>query len=91
MIDHELVPMGSAGAKAVAVIRGDAEIYAHSGGQYEWDSAAPVAVAVAFGIHASRLNGSPLLYNNLDPYLPDLLIARREWAQPVLEVVAALP
>jgi 3'(2'), 5'-bisphosphate nucleotidase len=84
----ELVPLGSAGFKALAVVRGEADIYAHSGGQYEWDSAAPVAVALAHGLHASRLDGSPLHYNNASPYLPDLLIARPAWAQPVLQAVA---
>jgi 3'(2'), 5'-bisphosphate nucleotidase len=84
----ELVPLGSAGFKALAVVRGTAEIYAHSGGQYEWDSAAPVAVALAHGLHASRLDGTPLAYNNADPYLPDLLIAHPDWARPALQAVA---
>lgn len=84
------VPMGSAGAKAMAVVRGDAEIYLHSGGQYEWDSCAPVAVALAHGLHASRLDGSPLSYNQPDLYLPDLLICRREWGDPILRLVAGL-
>ncbi|QUL37441.1 3'(2'),5'-bisphosphate nucleotidase CysQ [Erythrobacter sp. JK5] len=84
----DLVPMGSAGAKAMAVIRGDAEIYLHSGGQYEWDSCAPVAVARAHGLHCSRIDGSPLVYNRRDPYMPDLLICRREYAARVLELVA---
>jgi 3'(2'), 5'-bisphosphate nucleotidase len=79
-----LVPLGSAGAKAMAVVLGDADIYAHSGGQYEWDSAAPVAVALAAGLHASRIDGSPLVYNRPNPYLPDLLICRPELATPVL-------
>jgi 3'(2'), 5'-bisphosphate nucleotidase len=79
-----LVPLGSAGAKAMAVVLGDAEIYAHSGGQYEWDSAAPVAVARAAGLHVSRLDGSPLIYNQPDPYLPDLLICRPELASAVI-------
>ncbi len=70
----EFVPLGSAGAKAAAVIRGDADAYLHSGGQYEWDSAAPVAVAQAAGLHASRLDGSALAYNQPDPWLPDILI-----------------
>ena len=70
----DLVPMGSAGAKAAAVVLGAADVYPHSGGQYEWDSCAPVAVARAAGVWASRLDGSPLIYNNADPYLPDLLI-----------------
>jgi 3'(2'), 5'-bisphosphate nucleotidase len=80
----ELVPMGSSGAKAMAILRGEADIYLHSGGQYEWDSAAPVAVAHAHGLHCSRIDGSPLRYNNADVYMPDLLIARKEHAQMVL-------
>ena len=84
----ELVEMGSAGAKAMAVVRGEADVYAHSGGQYEWDSCAPVAVAAAAGLHVSRLDGSPLRYNNADPYLPDLLICRAELAAPALEALA---
>jgi 3'(2'), 5'-bisphosphate nucleotidase len=82
----ELVPMGSAGAKAMAVVRGEADIYAHSGGQYEWDSAAPVAVAAAAGLHVSRLDGGPLRYNQPNPWLPDLLICRPELAGAVLEL-----
>ena len=85
----ELVPLGSAGAKAMAVVRGDAEIYLHSGGQYEWDSCAPVAVARAHGLHTSRIDGSPLIYNQRDTYMPDLLICRPEWAQPVLGALGA--
>jgi len=77
-LDAELVPMGSAGAKAMAVVLGDADVYAHAGGQYEWDSAAPVAVATAAGLHCSRLDGSPLVYNRPNPWLPDLLICRPE-------------
>jgi 3'(2'), 5'-bisphosphate nucleotidase len=80
----ELVPCGSAGAKAMAVVLGEAEAYPHSGGQYEWDSAAPVAVAAAAGLHVSRLDGSPLEYNRPDPYLPDLLICRPELAEAVI-------
>lgn len=80
----DLIPMGSAGAKTMAVVRGDADIYAHAGGQYEWDSAAPAAVAMAAGLHVSRLDGSPLRYNRPDPWLPDLLICRPELAEPVL-------
>ncbi|MEL7189742.1 MAG: 3'(2'),5'-bisphosphate nucleotidase CysQ [Pseudomonadota bacterium] len=86
----ELVGMGSAGAKAMAVVRGEAEIYLHSGGQYEWDSCAPVAVAQAFGLHCSRIDGSPIRYNQEDVYLPDLLICRPEYAEKVLELVAAI-
>lgn len=85
-LDGELVPMGSAGAKAMAVVTGDIEIYAHSGGQYEWDSAAPVAVAAAAGLHVSRIDGSPLVYNREDPYLPDLLVCRPEYAAIAIEV-----
>lgn len=83
----ELVPMGSSGAKAMAIIRGEADIYLHSGGQFEWDSAAPVAVAAAHGLHCSRIDGSPLVYNREDVYLPDLLIARTEHAQLVLKLL----
>lgn len=83
----DLVPMGSAGAKAMAVIRGEADIYLHSGGQYEWDSCAPVAVALAHGLHASRIDGSSLVYNQRDTYMPDLLICRKEHAQQVLDLV----
>ena len=84
----ELVAMGSAGAKAMAVVLGHADIYAHSGGQYEWDSCAPVAVAKAAGLHVSRIDGSELRYNQPDPYLPDLLICRPELAAEVLRALA---
>ncbi|CAN5586190.1 MAG: 3'(2'),5'-bisphosphate nucleotidase CysQ [Actinomycetota bacterium] len=84
-LDAELLPMGSAGAKAMAVVRGEADVYCHAGGQYEWDSAAPVAVAAAAGLHVSRLDGSTLRYNRQNPWLPDLLICRPELAQTVLE------
>lgn len=87
-LDAELVPMGSAGAKAMAVILGQADIYLHSGGQYEWDSMAPVAVAQAHGLHCSRIDGSPLVYNQQDVYLPDLLICRKEHAEAVLGLIA---
>ena len=83
----ELVPMGSAGAKAMAVVRGDADIYLHSGGQYEWDNCAPAAVALAAGLHVSRMDGSPLRYNQPDTYLPDLLICSRELAGPVMRAL----
>ncbi len=86
-LEATYIEMGSAGAKAMAVVRGDADIYAHSGGQYEWDSCAPVAVAEAVGLHCSRLDGSPLVYNNADPYLPDLLICRPEWAERSLAIL----
>ena len=86
----ELVPMGSAGAKAMAIVRGEADIYLHSGGQYEWDSCAPVAVARAHGLHCSRIDGSALVYNQADVSMPDLLICRQEHAALVLGEVAAL-
>ena len=89
-IGAELVPMGSAGAKAMAIVRGEADIYLHSGGQYEWDSCAPVAVALAHGLHCSRIDGSPLVYNQADVYMPDLLICRKAHATMVLGQVAGL-
>lgn len=82
----ELVPMGSAGAKAMAILQGHVDVYAHAGGQYQWDSAAPVAVAAAAGLHVSRLDGSPLIYNAADRALPDLLICRPAYARTVIEV-----
>jgi 3'(2'), 5'-bisphosphate nucleotidase len=85
-LDAELVPMGSAGAKAMAVVRGEADIYLHSGGQYEWDNCAPAAVALAAGLHVSRADGSPLKYNNSDTYLPDLLICPKDLAGRVIEL-----
>ena len=84
----ELLAMGSAGAKAMAVVRGEADIYLHTGGQYEWDNCAPAAVAAAAGLHVSRADGSPLIYNCADPYLPDLLICRKELAEEVLRLAA---
>jgi 3'(2'), 5'-bisphosphate nucleotidase len=80
----EVIRMGSAGAKAMAVVSGRADVYAHHGGMYEWDSAAPAAVAAAAGLHVSRIDGSPLVYNNPDPWLPDLLVCRPELAERVL-------
>ena len=86
----ELVPLGSAGIKATAVLDGMVDAYVHAGGQYEWDSAAPVAVARAAGLHASRIDGSPLRYNRDDPLLPDLLICRPEVSQVLLSAIADL-
>ena len=83
------VPMGSAGAKIAAVIRGQAEVYVHSGGQYEWDSAAPVAVALACGLHASRLDGTRLRYAQPDPWLPDLVVCHPDLAVAVTEALEA--
>lgn len=84
----DLESMGSAGAKAMAVVRGDADAYVHAGGQWEWDSAAPVGVALAAGLFAARLDGSPLIYNSAHPYLPDLLICRPELAERALAALA---
>jgi 3'(2'), 5'-bisphosphate nucleotidase len=83
------MPMGSAGAKAMAVLRGDADAYLHSGGQWEWDSAAPVGVVLAAGMHASRIDGSPLLYNQANPYLPDLVMCAADLAPALLEALEA--
>jgi 3'(2'), 5'-bisphosphate nucleotidase len=84
----ELVPMGSAGYKAMAVVRGEVDAYVHAGGQYEWDSAAPVGVAVAAGLHASRIDGSALVYNQADVSLPDLVICTKEIAGDLLGAIA---
>lgn len=84
----ELIPMGSAGAKMMAVVRGEADVYLHSGGQHEWDSCAPVAVARAAGLHVSRLDGSPLRYNQANTYMPDLLVCPVELAGRVIELAA---
>ena len=83
-IGAELVPIGSAGVKIAAVIEGDVDAYVHAGGQYEWDSAAPVAVATATGLHASRIDGSALKYNEADPTLPDLVVCRKDLAPRLL-------
>jgi 3'(2'), 5'-bisphosphate nucleotidase len=87
-VGAEVEPMGSAGAKAMAVLRGEAAAYLHSGGQWEWDSAAPVGVALAAGLHASRIDGTPLRYNSAHPYLPDLLICAPDLAVPMLAAIA---
>jgi 3'(2'), 5'-bisphosphate nucleotidase len=86
-MDIELVRIGSAGAKAMAVVRGDVDAYVHAGGQWEWDSAAPAGVVLAAGMHASRLDGSPMRYNRPDPYLPDLLMCRPELADVLLDAI----
>jgi 3'(2'), 5'-bisphosphate nucleotidase len=83
----EAVRLGSAGAKAMAVVLGEADIYVHDGGMYQWDSAAPAAVALAAGLHASRIDGTPLVYNDREAWLPDLLVCRPELAQPVLDAL----
>jgi 3'(2'), 5'-bisphosphate nucleotidase len=89
LVAGTLVPLGSAGAKAAAVIRGEADAYVHGGGQYEWDSAAPAAVARAAGLHASRLDGSPLKYNQRNPVLPDILICPAALAGTLLDAISA--
>ncbi|CAN5524781.1 3'(2'),5'-bisphosphate nucleotidase CysQ [soil metagenome] len=86
-LDIEMVRIGSAGAKAMAVVRGDVDAYVHAGGQWEWDNAAPAGVVLAAGMHASRLDGSPMLYNRPDPYLPDLLMCRQELADVLLGAI----
>jgi len=86
-LDIEFVAIGSAGAKAMAVLRGDADAYIHAGGQWEWDNAAPAGVLHAAGMHATRIDGSPLRYNQPDPYLPDLLMCRSEVAEMLLEAM----
>jgi len=87
-VDGVLIPLGSAGAKAMAVVMGDADLYVHAGGQYEWDNAAPAAVAEAAGLHVSRVDGSPLRYNQADPWVPDLVISRPDFAAPALAALA---
>jgi 3'(2'), 5'-bisphosphate nucleotidase len=86
-IDAELVPMGSAGVKVISVARDITDAYVHAGGQYEWDSAAPVAVARAAGLFTSRIDGSPLEYNQDDAYLPDLIVCRPELAEQIVAFV----
>jgi 3'(2'), 5'-bisphosphate nucleotidase len=90
ILDVELIGIGSAGAKAMAVVRGDVDAYVHAGGQYEWDSAAPSGVVVAAGLHASRLDGSPLIYNRSDPYLPDFVMCRSELADTLLAAIRSV-
>ncbi len=90
LLDADLVPLGSAGAKAAAVICGQADAYVHTGGQYEWDSAAPVAVARAAGLHASRIDGSKLAYNQEDTLLPDILVCPAALAPRLLEAISAV-
>jgi len=90
-LDADAVRLGSAGAKAMAVVTGHADIYVHDGGMYQWDSAAPAAVALAAGLHVSRIDGSPMMFNERDPWLPDLLICRQEFAEPALEALRANP
>lgn len=89
-VEAELVPIGSAGAKISAVLLGEVDAYVHAGGQYEWDSAAPAAVALGAGAHASRVDGSPLEYNREDPRLPDILVCHPASASMLLTGIAPL-
>lgn len=89
-LDGSLIHMGSAGYKAMAVLRGEADIYYHSGGQFEWDNCAPAAVALGHGLHCSRIDGSPQVYNQADTLMPDLLVCHPEWAERALAAIAAL-
>ena len=86
-LDAELVPMGSAGVKVMSVVRDIADAYVHAGGQYQWDNAAPVAVARAAGLYCSRVDGSPLVYNEDDTSLPDLIVCRPELAEQIVDFV----
>jgi 3'(2'), 5'-bisphosphate nucleotidase len=87
-LDADLTRLGSAGAKTMAVVRGDVDAYVHAGGQWEWDSAAPVGVALAAGLYASRLDGTPLVYNQPFPYVPDLVVCQPWWAESLLAALA---
>lgn len=86
-LNGELVPMGSAGAKTMAVLLGEGDVYVHAGGQYEWDSAAPIGVARAAGLHVSRIDGAPIVYNQPNPWLPDQLVCRPELGEQVLRAI----
>ena len=86
-LDADAIRLGSAGAKAMSLVMGHADVYVHDGGMYQWDSAAPAAVAMAAGFHASRLDGSPLVYNQRDPWLPDFIVCRPELTESVLEAI----
>lgn len=90
-LDVEVIPMGSAGYKTSAVVRGEADAYVHAGGQYEWDSAAPIAVARASGLFTSRIDGSALRYNRPDPYLPDIVVCTRDIADVLLAAIGRYP
>ncbi len=86
-LDADAVRLGSAGAKAMSVVLGETDIYVHDGGMYQWDSAAPAAVALAAGLHVSRVDGSPIVYNERDPWLPDFIVCRPELAPAVLDAL----
>jgi 3'(2'), 5'-bisphosphate nucleotidase len=89
-LDAQLLRIGSAGAKAMAVLRGDAELYVHAGGMNEWDSCAPVGVALAHGLTACRFDGSPCRYNQADPKTPDLMIGRPQWVEQARALLPSL-
>lgn len=86
-LDCEVVMLGSAGAKAMAVLLGEADMYVHDGGMYQWDSAAPAVVAQASGLHVCRIDGSPIVYNGHDPWLPDFVVCRKEYADGIMEAL----
>jgi 3'(2'), 5'-bisphosphate nucleotidase len=86
-LDCDAYRLGSAGAKAMSIIMGEADIYVHDGGMHQWDSAAPAAVALAAGLHASRLDGSPLVYNEADTWLPDFFVCRPEYTDAILHAI----
>lgn len=86
-MDCDAFRLGSAGAKAMSIIMGEADIYVHDGGMHQWDTAAPAAVALAAGLHASRLDGSPLEYNDADTWLPDFFMCRPEYTDEILHSI----
>jgi 3'(2'), 5'-bisphosphate nucleotidase len=87
-LEADVTQLGSAGAKSIAVVRGDADAYVHAGGLWEWDAAAPVGVALSAGLHVSRLTGAPLAFNQLHPYVPDLVVCQPWWAGELLAALA---
>jgi 3'(2'), 5'-bisphosphate nucleotidase len=86
-LDCDAFRLGSAGAKAMSILMGEADIYVHDGGMYQWDSAAPAAVALAAGLHVSRIDGSPLEYNTPDTWLPDFFVCRPEYTDAILHAI----
>ena len=88
-LDCDVARLGSAGAKTMAVVLGEVDIYVHAGGMYQWDSAAPIAVAAAAGLFTSRIDGTPLVYNRRDAWLPDLVVCQQHLAQQVIDALRA--
>ncbi len=88
-LDCDVARLGSAGAKTMAVVLGEVDIYVHAGGMYQWDSAAPIAVAAAAGLFTSRIDGTPLIYNRRDAWLPDLVVCQQHLAQQVIDALRA--